>query len=72
MTTTNGGGALVTSSHRRGAWEVLREVRKVVQWFDLVVGCLVVAGHGALLGTAMVARVMACSAGSGLTELRQP
>jgi hypothetical protein len=51
---------------------VLREVRKVVQWFDLVVGCLVVAGHGALLGTAMVARVMACSAGSGLTELRQP
>jgi hypothetical protein len=30
---------------------------------DLVVGCLVVAGHGALLGSAMATRVMACSGG---------
>jgi hypothetical protein len=42
---------------------VQREVREVVWWFNLAVGCLVVAGHGALLGSAMAARVMACSDG---------
>jgi hypothetical protein len=44
---------------------VRHEGRKVVQWFDLAIECLVVAGHGALLGLAMAARVMACSGGRG-------
>jgi hypothetical protein len=44
---------------------VRHEGRKVVWWFNLVIECLVVAGHGALLGSAMAARVMACSGGRG-------
>jgi hypothetical protein len=33
MMAVGGGGAPVTSDLRRGAWEVQREVRKVVRWF---------------------------------------
>jgi hypothetical protein len=47
---------------------VRREVREVVWWFNLAVGCLVVAGHGALLGSAMAAKVMACSGGRRLNR----
>jgi hypothetical protein len=44
----------------------------VVRWFDLVVGCLVVVGHRALFGSAMVRpRFAYVCGGNGSGEARR-